>query len=508
MKSSAYVLPAVAALGFAAGRFVPGAGLGLGHPGSSGIHAGPSSEKEGRDAAHSPVFSSFKPPLPVSTETAESLLRYGNNDLYAPLALWLLDASADQIGGFWAAYLKRGTPKDRIRDLIFTQWAKCDPQGLLAAARRTGQEGSAWWAWGMADPAAALAASEGQPQAIRDEVIKGIAAADPQRGIGMLEQDPRLMKVLDMDALVKFACRKGGREGVEFLLSVDANFALDTPFKDWVGKDPHAASAWLNELGDEHWLLVLFLQRVEATDPAAVKEIAAGLPAGALKRSLEAELFTRLAASDPEKAVEEAHATDSPRVAAERFALLGSELLKGRKPEEALKLLGELLAKCPDAPRRGMPQVSPTFHGSVPGSVTGVPELIAGLAEWNPRVTMEVMLEAGPVDNTWEVARKWLQAQPEEFATWCEQQRDPAVADGGAGLLSQALLKQNDYAGAIAWGMRVSDEKARFFPLGQAFHEWVRQDREAALQWLGQEGARVDEPLRRQFEKSIPPSDP
>lgn len=498
MASRAYLLPVVAIVGFAAGRLVPRAEPGGEPVGSaSSVASAPQTS-----ASHS---ASFTPPeLPVSTETIESLLRYNNNELHAPLALWLLDASAAQIGEFWSSYLKRGQPKDSIRDLIFAEWARRDPRAMLAAAKRDGEEVAAWWAWAKVDPDVALAAAEGQPDEIRNTVIRGIVAGDPRRGLEMLEKDPKLAELVDVWALADFAEKKDPRGGIDFLLSLGGGYALDSSFKHFAGKDPHAAFAWLAERSENVWLLKLFVERVQLDDPAILKEIAAGQAAGSMKRSLEGAIFAQLAASDPAKAMDEARATGSPRVAAERFALLGSQLLKGNKPEEALELLGELLAKCPDAPIRSQPFLLPEKEGSSShGSVTGVPELLRGLAEWNPRATMDAMLEAGAATSIGDVGREWFKTQPAEFTAWWEQQQDPEVADFGASLLSQSLRTEKDYAGAVAMATRITDEKSRFFSLGQSFHEWVKADRAAALQWHAESAAKYDERLRHQFQKSL-----
>jgi len=178
-------------------------------------------------------------------------------------------------------------------------------------------------------------------------------------------------------------------------------------------------------------------------------------------------------------------------------------LLKGNKPEEALKVLAELLAKCSDAPARGMPFLLPGKENQSQSSVDGVQGLVAGLGDWSPRETMETLLGNGSAAGIGELGRKWFETQPEEFTAWWEQQKDPAVADFGASLLSQSRRDQKDYAGAVAMATRITDEKSRFFPLGQSFHAWVKADRAAALQWHTESAAKFDERLRQQFQKSL-----
>ena len=62
-----------------------------------------------------------------STDTYEDLVSLSNDELYPRLALWLLDASAEDVAAYYENYLQREVKPNDITDLIFINWARLDP---------------------------------------------------------------------------------------------------------------------------------------------------------------------------------------------------------------------------------------------------------------------------------------------------------------------------------------------------------------------------------------------
>lgn len=486
MKPRHYLWLLVAGLGLVAGRAIPrvqsAPNQGSTSHGGPHAHAPPA----GASAPESPGTPAVKLTLPVSAETLESLLAYPEKDLYAPLALWLLDASAEDMARFWSSYRPRGEPKGTIRDLVFSQWVKRDPQALLAAARRGDEEAAAWSAWTMVDPDAALAAVKDRP-GMRQAVLLRISHSDPQRALEMLKEDPALIGSFNVWKLAERLGQDDPAAGVDFLHQLPgARYSLEPAFAHWVKQDPRAAFAWLNESrpSAHAGLLALLADLTVQENPELIRELAATLPAGSARRQMEATFFKQLAETDPTKAWEEARRIETPRLAAERFALLGSKLMAAKQPERALEVLGELLAKCPDAAMRNFPSIDPVDSSGLSSAVAGMSELLDDLAGWNPTLTMAEMQEAGSKEGLEPVAKKWVNSDPAGFAAWTGAQQDPELADLGAGLLAGQLKDKQDYAGALEWAARISGEDKRTSAVAQSFLAWTKTDRDGALQWL------------------------
>ena len=496
METHRYLWLAMAGLGFAAGFAIPRESPDGGTPPAEAAIAAGAKGDGASPVAVAPVFAPAAA-LPVSTDTIADLLVLNDSDLYARLGLWLLDASEEQMAEFWSSYHARGKTDMWIKDLVFTQWAKLNPQSLLAAAKRDGEEGPAWWAWTMSDPDAALAAGEGLPDDMRGYLVRGLGNFHTERALKMLEESPELARMFDLGDLAKELGEDDPEAGVEFM-SKYPNYSLDQPFRHWVEEDPHEAFRWLKERGQDRSLEDVFFNVTARENPDAFAELAASLPAGSLKRRLENAAFTQLAAKDPEEALELARAAEAPRTAADRYAELGKSLI-AEKPERAMEILGELLGKFPDAPYRS---TWIRYPGGATGSGRGSPavsEFLSELAASNPRLTMESVIgfEAAETDKppadpfrddstaSRQVATFWAERDPEEFGRWCEGQ-DAKTLGMGAAVLSDQLRNQKDYEGAVAWGIRISEASGQANALGQTLSQWARADPEAAMQWFEQ----------------------
>ena len=196
METHRYLWLAMAGFGFAAGFAVPRGGVKEEISPADEIIASRAIRETAVQSAKAPV-SAPPAPLPVSSDAIPDLLALNDTDLYAPLGLWLLDASEEQMAEFWSSYHARGKTDMWIKDLVFTQWAKLNPQSLLAAAKRDGEEGPAWWAWTMSDPDAALAAGEGLPDEMRGYLLRGLGNFHTERALKMLEENPELSRLFN-----------------------------------------------------------------------------------------------------------------------------------------------------------------------------------------------------------------------------------------------------------------------------------------------------------------------
>lgn len=508
MRTRPYAWMAAAALGFTAGLLARKGGSDRMPP----LTPARASQTTRGDAPATPVTAGSDPhipvPLPVSEDAMEDLLALENPELYGRLGLWLLDASEEDMAAFWAAYRERDDADSWTKDLIFTQWAKKNPHSLLETAKRDKEEGPAWWAWTMSDPDGTLAAVEAESPQMRGWVLRGIANFHPQRALAMLKEKPGLAGSLDLATLAGELGREDPRMAVEFLVG-HGHHDLSKQLKEWGEKDPHEAFRWLQERGDDDRLRSGLIREIAEKHPEALAEISAGLPSGSMKRELETATFQQLVESSPEKALEEAKKAASPVLVAQRLAQLGKHLAAD-DPDQAFAILGDLLAACPDAARR-MRWIRYPYGGSGDGG--GIPEVagfVAQLARSEPARTMESIVESEGGQDNWtqqgrgsshQVAAIWAAQDAEGFIHWCEQGGEKAV-DFGAAVLTNQLIQQQDFEGALAWIDRISDPRNQRNQLQNAISNWQAQDRAAAEEWYRQ--ADLSEETRQALRSYFP----
>ncbi len=499
METLRYIWPAAALLGFAGGFIARKSGGPAEAPPAPPVaetsaasrSAGPHPSAPAAAAAEDPG------PLPVSTDSMEDLLALDNPDLYGRLSLWLLDATEEDMAAFWAAYRKREDADYWTKDLVFTQWAKKNPQGLLEAARRDNEEGPAYWAWAMSDPDAALADTENGPDEMRNWVLRGIANFHPQRALAILEEDPGRARAMNISSLAGEIGKDDPEAGVEFLAK-HSHYDLTKQLGEWAEKDPHAAFQWLKERRGDRNSAKGLIDKLAREQPEVLKEIAGTLSSGAMKREVESALFRQLAESDPEQALESARAAGTPLLTAQRLAQAGKSIA-AEDPEKALSVLGELLAASPDAMERTLWTRYPDGASGGGSPAPEVSEFVRDLARAEPQRTLEALLEAkgdGPAqpgsppwkstmgNGPTQVARIWAAQDAEGFAAWCEQSGDDGIRDFGVSNISSHLRDQQDYEGAVAWAEQITDEQVRTNALSNVMSTWAGRDREAAEEWF------------------------
>jgi len=100
-------------------------------------------------------LSSIKSPLKNSTETVETLIvatEENQEGIYGKIALWLVDASPQEIQEYWDFHRsQKNSPRD-ISDLLMVGWTSKDPEGALATVKGTSGEQFVWWAWACLTP--------------------------------------------------------------------------------------------------------------------------------------------------------------------------------------------------------------------------------------------------------------------------------------------------------------------------------------------------------------------
>lgn len=507
MRTSHYLLLLAAAAGFAFGHGFRSREASRGEPAP-----GATPPREDKKAAIPPPPPPL--PLPVSADNMESLLKLPKAELYPRLALWLLDASEEDIASFWKAWHPTAGNQVDIDLLIFSQWAKRNPQAMLEAAGKAGKESTGWSAWAESDPQAALAAVGG-PGLMRTAVMQSMAAKDPAWALKLLEADPSLEDVFVYLVDIAKAAHPGDpRAQIEFLDRFDKFQAADR-FKSWAKEDPGKALVWLNERASPQ-LRDSFLEVIRQTNPELLGKLAEESQPGKMKKMLEAATFAHLAELDPAKALEVARKIEVPRLAAERLTQLGRSLV-AENPQQALEILAEVFARFPDAHDRLSMIRFPNGAQYQQTGIDGVRDFMNELVAKDPRHALETMIgiekalpepsesakqfHREPASVT--AARAWVERDQAAFLQWAETQDDPAALEARAHVMAGRLAQTMDYAGSIEWSMQIKDERSRTAAIYRAFPSWAGVDPGAAKSWLDAAGleASMKDSLRATIRK-------
>lgn len=492
-----YLLPAAAALGFLAGfaaqrpKEVP--------PVVAAPENNTPPPRPKRQAPASPAADSAptRPPVGMkSADTLDDLLALTDaEDLYARLALWQLDAPEADLAAFWAAYRKRDKRDTGLVDLIFSQWTKTNPLAAIEAAKGSGHEGIPWWAWTINDPDAAIAAVRGESNDMAAYVMRAVGQFHPERAMKVLEENPGFAQYHGIEGIVNGLTRTDPEAALAFQQKHGRMHDTDA-IEKLTRDDPHAAMEWLrtHPRGDDHYSEDAFLRTLERETPEMLAEIAAACPSGEFKWKLESAAFRHLAEANPTEALAQARAANAPRVAAERLAVIGKGLTES-DPRKALEIFGELFKACPDAGNRTNWTRYPNGSSGGGGSIDGVQPFIDGLVAADPQAAMDAASEGADLTNVQRgmdssalatVARTWARQDLEGFGGWLEAQEPGPLQDHGATILVGNLTEQGEFARALDWSARMSDDDHRRGSTANSFSQWRGRDPEAAKQWFEQ----------------------
>ncbi len=440
---------------------------------------------------------SVKPALPEipfarSTDTLESLAELGGGELYGRLAVWLVDASAADIAAFWKSY--RGKPRDEaVAKLVFIHWTRLDPRGAVAGggAQDAHYAWWAWWAWPAHDPAAALAAAiaAGGSDWL-NYTAPGIGEFQP----GWLREhfDEIGQPARALEGMQKWSDGSRPLESLNFLKEHGVEFDKET-FRNLVREDPWAALDWMEanpgKLAGQHegnLRLNTLIATMAAERPEDLQRLADQSRPGELKRKAEDALFANLLASDPEAALAQAKASESPVIAAQRLGKIGLECVT-TDPEKAFGLAAEILAVNPGGQGLSMtlnyPNGSSTWYES--GDLSK--EMMTALLAKDPERMMEL---ASPRDaNATSVgaaftnlARTWSTDDAAGFAGWVNRQSDPVVRDSASIWVISRLSNEGRYQEAVEWSASLTRLKDDY--LSGKLADWDRAEPGAAAKWL------------------------
>jgi hypothetical protein len=459
---------------------------------------------EERNASRSAkVFGTIPMAYGRSSDTAEQLLNLDQASLPGRLGLWLMDASEDQIEKFWAEYGKRKPLDSWTATLIFHYWTKLNPRTAMEVARRYGVEYAAIDGWMMHDPDAALAAVAGSERLIQEHARAALTRFHPKLGAKLAREDRSAAHMLDLEKIANDMALEDPEEAMDFLLEMGQTH-FTSALEQWTKEDPEAALAWMRDHWGKKSLTEAFLTMCAEAHPKRMKEWAAELPSGVMKRDIEKKLFEGLVKTDPVAALEEARKLTSSRLAAEQFSAVGKAMVQ-ENPQAALGVMRELFAACPDASAREMGAFTPDGFEYIERGVDGVEEFLADLVAWNPGTTMAAAVQlSGRPDDLFmndqdamsTVARLWVEKDAVGFAEWCGAQDNAGIRGEGIDLAAWQLSQKERYADSLHWAMQGGGSQVQ-----DVFRKWLGADREAAVVWFNE--TELPDPVRDEMSKTL-----
>lgn len=430
-----------------------------------------------------------------STDTVETLAALAPGTLYSRLALWLMDASEQDIAAFWAIYQK-GEPDENITNLIFLRWACHNPQAAIAAEPAGHDKKSGWWAWACRDPQAALAAAD---ETQIKSVGQGIGEFHPawlRQHFKELSEEARIAAMQGINA---WGDAEKPLELLEFLTENSRYSGIRYPtLKALARQDPWAALEWAENhqtsgscLDDGSENARIVIDTLADERPEDLKLIAAQTPSGELKLQLESALFTNLIKSDPTAALEQAKSTPAPRIAAERYATIGQSVVQ-TDPEQALQLMNDLFAACPTALNRSDKIEYPHEIALLSNPVMStVFSFMDSLMSKYPEKVMDTAMRfaadpalrfSGDPEAEILLSQRWANQNLGAFTTWLNQQTDEVLRDEGAVIISDQLRAEGHFEEAVDWELSRSTHDTG--NLNKIITTWMSSTPEAPARWL------------------------
>ncbi len=470
-------------------------------------NAGDSTESSLAPAAKGTKAQPAKPSTLRSSDTLESLAALDNDSLYSRLALWMMDASEEEIAAYWATAKDKDRSND-ITDLIFVNWTRLDPRAAIAAVAGTGNEHYAWWAWACHDPKGALAAAIAANPDRVNNVAWGIGEFHADWLRKNLDQIPESGRYNALSGLSKWDDTDNPEEILE-LLKMNGNRFNPGIFGTLIRKDPWAAFDWIkqnestiaSQYGSTNNAMDMLVKSMGESQPEALQRLADQTPSGEAKRKMEAVLFENLLKTDPDAALEQATSTQAPRIAAERLAAVGLSFAE-TDPAKALELTQKMLAIYPGA-LSGTTWIKYPNGASGSGSeIKSVQELVNGLMDKDPAKVLELTPPQAGNDgheSTFSnLASRWAKQDLVAYTNWVNQQNDPEVRNQAAAVVVSQLTQQQQFEEAAEWAM--SSEKAKS-QVGNVFYNWNRVNPGEAQAWL--ESADLPDSQKANYKRNI-----
>lgn len=441
-----------------------------------------------------------------STDSLADLLALEDGDLYGRLALWLLDASEDEMAAFWEDYSQRSGFVGEIAELIFVQWSRLNPLGALAAVEGDPFVHFAWFGWACHDPETALATAMERSPIMAGRVAEGIGEFHPEWLRANIDQIPEVFRGM---AIHGFAAWSEGGDPASMLEFLTEHHALgsDELFRRLIRDDPWAAVEWtkkndgravLDTFGVADRPMEALVANLQKYDPEILAAMVQETAPGADRRLMEGALFESLLEKNLEAALQHARESKSSQIALTRLSQVGLEVAR-TDPEQAYAIFEELMEVRPEPFNRLVRIRRPGGWDSI-GHVTGdrLEEMVEVLLADDPERLVQIERAGwkGEDKVPTELAGRWARRDVDEFAEWARLESGPE-SGAWSRVVSAQLMEERRYSEAADWAL---DARAAREPMVDAvLRRWVEggNNGEAARGWI--ESAELPEEERQRY---------
>ena len=456
-----------------------------------------------------------------SDDTIASLAEVPAPELYDRLALWLLDASPQDMQEFWGSYQDRTDQSNDLNDLVFISWTRIDPESAIAAAEGTEFAKYPWWAWACHEPETALkevlARYQGQENAEPiGNVMWGIGEFHPEWLREHINELPeKWMRERALSGYVKWADTENPRESIEFLQ--EQNWTINKKTILALGReDPIEAyelALKLSSDGNNYRYRDLASEVIESLvseDPGLLDQLKDHIKAPAQQIKIGLLQFEQLLKNDPEAAQKMAESSKG-WLQQDQLTGLGRHYLK-TDPAKALEIAGSILSVGKE-PFSRWSRVS--YENGSSASGMGEPPaeaFIKQLFDSDPGGLLNQMVstEGEPVPSFARVGPELAAANIEAYANWVSNQDNPTVYRQGAEYVSNQLRNESLFEESMEWAQSIprgEDENLynpQFQQVSSSYQSWIRSDAEAAQ--AGKEAATLTDQERASLDKVKPPT--
>ena len=411
-----------------------------------------------------------------SKDSVNDILGDSSATQFGRLALWLLDASSDELEEMFRGLLEQRGASQRLFLLLFERWAQLDPQRAIEASKGTDHAGLAWLAWGKCESELALAEAVKLGSEEISMTLYGIGEVNPELAMQLMEKYPEAIPYFGVEGIADGLRQTDPARAVEYARGIGVQFSEH--MKDWGHRDPRGFLQWCakNEVG--HALsegTMLALQTIAREHPERVKELVATLPTGMLRKELLNSGVSALVRVDLEQAIALAETVTGETMRRDLYAKIGRELA-AIDPARSLELLREtealgytLRPRHFDAPGGGGSQ------GYAP-----VVYWLQGLADRMPGETIAAMREIEVLQNPRIEQRAgavWMDQDREEFTAWVEAEPASPQRDAHLGTLVGRMMTADapDYPAMMDWSASIQNESARGSSIWNVLGRWVNQ---------------------------------
>jgi hypothetical protein len=455
------------------------------------------------DATPAPTHADLSQSL-RSTDTVDTLIALSKDDLYERLALWLVDASVEDMAAYWQATKNAEDIRYMVRDLVFLRYTLTDPLSALSESTDPSDTYYLWKAWTKNDPVAAFQHAMANNPYHLGAVMETMAHSNSKLALKLLNAHPEIYQLTNINTIIQVLCH----ENPEAVFKINHPNQLGHPFDPhaiavWLRKDPHEAFRWFianrlrprdsyNDLDEEQFII----KHLSNNRPDLIEEFAEMVPPSSLRWKLEAAAFDALLEKDPEKAIVVARENPSPTLAVEQLVKIALKKVS-TDVHQTKSLLSEILSINPDFLTQQTTIHVPKDRIRNQQQSEPAKQLIAGLIDLDPQAAFEILIEPAKQhslnETTNYAAYRWVETDHQSFANWITNHPDTSIQKETYSYLVNGLRQAKEYELAVTYALKM-DEAIQTHYLRPLMREWNSIAPSAAAEWSKENEVNLQEP--------------